>query len=117
MYYAHGSWIALVIFAGLFALRALSSQRRRGRYRGPPPSGFFTETRPRSPGNGPTTAPTSPPPSATDTSHTGTAPGWLRDPFFKHEYRYWSGSEWTDHITDNGVPGVDPPPSKSDPPL
>jgi hypothetical protein len=112
MYYAHGSWIALVIFAGLFALRALSSQRRRGRYRGPPPSGFFTDTHPRSPGSGPT----SPPPSPTDTAHAGTAPGWLRDPFFKHEYRYWSGSEWTDHITDNGVPGVDPPPSKSDPP-
>lgn len=112
MYYAHGSWIALVIFAGLFALRALSSQRRRG-HRGPPTSGFFTDTHPRSPSNGPTSAP----PSATDAAHRGTAPGWFRDPFFKHEHRYWSGSEWTEHVTDTGVPGVDPPPSKSDPPL
>jgi Protein of unknown function (DUF2510) len=113
MYYAHGSWIALVIFAGLFALRALSSQRRRGHYRGPSaPKNFFTNVDPRSPGGGPTTAPPSPP----DPNHTGTSPGWFRDPFFKHDHRYWSGTEWTEHVTDNGVPAVDPPPSKSDSP-
>ena len=114
MYYAHGSWIALVIFGGMFALRALSSQRRRGGYRGSPmPKSFFTTTDPRNPDRGPTTEP----PRATDTARTGTAPGWFRDPFFKHEHRYWSGSEWTEHITDNGVPGVDPAPPKSDPSL
>lgn len=112
MYYAHGSWIALVIFGGLLALRALSSQRRRGPRTGPPTSGFFTDAQPRSPGPGPAGTP----PSAMDAADHGTAPGWFRDPFFKHEHRYWSGSEWTDHVTDNGVPSVDPPPSKSDPP-
>ena len=103
-----------MIFGGMFALRALSSQRRRGGYRGSPmPKSFFTNTDPRNPDRGPTTEP----PPATDIGHTGTAPGWFRDPFFKHEHRYWSGSEWTEHINDNGVPGVDPPPSKSDPSL
>ncbi|HWD52716.1 MAG TPA: DUF2510 domain-containing protein [Acidimicrobiales bacterium] len=109
MYYAHGSWIALVIFAGLFALRALSSQRRRGQYRGPAmPKSSLTRIEPGGP---PVT-----PPSVPDPNHTGTAPGWFRDPFFKHDHRYWSGTEWTEHVNDNGAPAVDPPPSKSDSP-
>ncbi len=43
---------------------------------------------------------------------SGTAPGWFADPFFKHRFRYWSGSTWTEHVSDNGVPGVDPPPER-----
>jgi Protein of unknown function (DUF2510) len=42
---------------------------------------------------------------------TGIAPGWLIDPSGRHEKRYWSGSEWTEHVTDGGVPGIDPPPA------
>ena len=41
---------------------------------------------------------------------TGIAAGWLIDPSGRHEKRYWSGTEWTDHVTDGGVPGSDPPP-------
>jgi hypothetical protein len=41
---------------------------------------------------------------------TGIAPGWLVDPSGRHERRYWSGSQWTEHVTDGGVPGIDPPP-------
>jgi hypothetical protein len=41
---------------------------------------------------------------------TGIAPGWLVDPTGRHEHRYWSGSEWTEHVTDGGIPGTDPPP-------
>jgi hypothetical protein len=41
---------------------------------------------------------------------TGIAPGWLVDPSGRHEQRYWSGSEWTEHVIDHGVPGTDPPP-------
>ena len=44
---------------------------------------------------------------------TGTAPGWFRDPFFRHEQRYWSGGAWTEHVTDSGAPGIDPPPDTS----
>jgi hypothetical protein len=40
----------------------------------------------------------------------GTAPGWSADPFFRHDQRYWSGTVWTDHVTDEGVPGTVPPP-------
>lgn len=41
---------------------------------------------------------------------TGIAAGWLTDPSGRHERRYWSGSEWTEHVTDGGVKGTDPPP-------
>jgi uncharacterized protein DUF2510 len=44
---------------------------------------------------------------------TGIPPGWLTDPSGRHEHRYWSGSEWTEHVTDGGVPGTDPPPGST----
>jgi hypothetical protein len=44
-----------------------------------------------------------------EVTFTGIAAGWLTDPFGRHEQRYWSGSEWTEHVTDGGVPGIDPP--------
>lgn len=34
--------------------------------------------------------------------------GWLADPTKRHQYRYWDGSAWTEHVADNGVQGVDP---------
>lgn len=34
--------------------------------------------------------------------------GWLADPTKRHEYRYWNGSAWTEHVADNGVQGTDP---------
>jgi len=113
MYYAHGSWIAIVIFGGMFALRALSSQRRRGgRYGGNPMSRrSFTNTDRRGPGGGTAAGPH----NVEATGHAGTAPGWFRDPFFKHDQRYFSGTDWTEHVTDGGVPGIDPPPGRSDP--
>ncbi len=46
----------------------------------------------------------------TGVTFTGIAPGWLTDPSGRHERRYWSGSEWTEHVTDGGVPDTDPPP-------
>ena len=76
MYYGHATWITLVIFGGLFAMRALSSQRRRGRR----------------------------------SSQSPFVNGSGRDRPGKHTQRYWSGAEWTEHVTDNGAPGVDPPP-------
>lgn len=107
MYYGHGSWIAVVVFAGLFALRILSTQRRRGRRPGSPGprSSFTAGNRGGAPGGPPAGSPV-----ATAPSTTGTAPGWFADPFFKHDQRYWSGSEWTEHVTDDGAPGTDPPP-------
>ncbi len=45
------------------------------------------------------------PPSA-PTQHDNPA-RWLPDPFQRHELRYWDGTEWTQHISDNGAAGVD----------
>jgi Protein of unknown function (DUF2510) len=96
-----------VVFLALFALRMLSSQRRRGRSRvsAPPPS--FTA--------GASSA------EASDAGEqagrgafTGIAPCWLVDPTRRHEKRYWSGSEWTEHVSDAGVPGTDPLPGGAD---
>lgn len=37
-----------------------------------------------------------------------TLEGWHPDPARRHESRYWSGSAWTAHVSDNGVVGSDP---------
>jgi hypothetical protein len=34
--------------------------------------------------------------------------GWQPDPRGRHEYRYWDGSKWTDHVSDKGVVSSDP---------
>jgi uncharacterized RDD family membrane protein YckC len=34
---------------------------------------------------------------------------WTTDPLGRHEYRYWDGAQWTEHVSDNGVVGADPP--------
>jgi hypothetical protein len=30
-------------------------------------------------------------------------PGWYPDPARAHQYRYFDGDAWTDHVSDNGV--------------
>ena len=35
-------------------------------------------------------------------------PGWLPDPLGEHELRYWDGSAWTDHVSDQGVTSAAP---------
>jgi len=108
--YGHASWITLVIFGGMFLMRYVSTQRRRGGagpQRGPGGPNRFTGSAPRGqPGRPPS-------PSTGDGRSTGVPPGWLRDPFVRHEHRYWSGSEWTEHVIDDGVPDIDPPPPTS----
>jgi len=87
-------------------MRAFSSRRRRpGQPRAFGPTRF------------PTDAANTTEPSDLDSespgkvAFTGIAPGWLIDPSGRHEKRYWSGSEWTEHVLDGGVPGTDPPPA------
>jgi hypothetical protein len=110
MYYGHASWIAVLLFGGTFLVRYLTSQRRRnghqGRPRRPDPStqrSFAPPVR-----HGPAEGTRTGPAPAGSQSFTGTAPGWFTDPFVRHEQRYWSGTAWTEHVTDNGVPGIDP---------
>ena len=37
-----------------------------------------------------------------------TPASWHPDPTGKHELRYWDGSTWTDHVSDQGITGTDP---------
>jgi hypothetical protein len=34
--------------------------------------------------------------------------GWHHDPSLRHQYRYFDGTRWTEHVNDQGRPGVDP---------
>ncbi|MFP4634905.1 MAG: DUF2510 domain-containing protein [Nitriliruptoraceae bacterium] len=33
---------------------------------------------------------------------------WHPDPTGRHEYRYWDGQQWTDHVADQGQASIDP---------
>lgn len=110
MQYGHGSWIPIVVFGGMFLIRYLSSQRRRG---GPPAGrpgsrSQFTSGSSRGPTGPPSSSAT---PLESDPS-SGMPAGWFRDPFVRHEQRFWSGTAWTDHVLDDGVPSLDPPPTQ-----
>ena len=35
---------------------------------------------------------------------------WYPDPGGRHQFRYWDGQVWTDHVADNGMASVDPLP-------
>ena len=35
-------------------------------------------------------------------------PDWHPDPAGRHQYRYWDGRSWTDHVADNGQQAIDP---------
>jgi hypothetical protein len=107
-FYGHGSSIALLVFVALFALRMLASQRRRGRHpRVSTQTSSFTGTTSTDEASDAGGA------ASGHVAFTGIAPGWLIDPTRRHEKRYWSGSEWTEHVSDAGVPGTDPPPQSS----
>ena len=34
--------------------------------------------------------------------------GWYTDPARRHEYRYWSGTDWSTLVSDNAVTATDP---------
>jgi hypothetical protein len=34
--------------------------------------------------------------------------GWFADPVGLHQLRYYSGGHWTEHVSDNGITGVEP---------
>jgi Protein of unknown function (DUF2510) len=109
----HSSWIFLVIVAAGIAIRMMSSRRRgsmgggmRSRP-GPPPgmSLFQNEPSPSTPPARPRTGPT----------YTGIPAGWMADPSGKHDERYWSGTEWTEHVMNDGTPAIDPLPNRPAP--
>lgn len=45
----------------------------------------------------------------TQETHEGSAEhGWYPDPGGRHQYRYWDGTAWTDHVADAGAQSVEP---------
>ncbi|HEX4126780.1 MAG TPA: DUF2510 domain-containing protein [Acidimicrobiales bacterium] len=88
-------------------MRVLPSRRRRRGPRVSGPASSFTDPTPT------TQAPAAVDDQSGKVGFTGIAPGWLIDPSGRHQQRYWSGSEWTEHVTDRGVPGIDPPPPRA----
>jgi hypothetical protein len=42
-------------------------------------------------------------------------PQWAADPTAKHDYRYWDGSEWTEHVSDGDAPPPGVPTTLSPP--
>ena len=112
------SGVALVVFVAVLAVRFVTAQRRRSTGRPGDQRGARGFTGQAGPRHGAPVGDDRHPSAATrptgtdDTGTTfgGTAPGWFRDPFVRHEQRYWSGTAWTEHVLDDGVPAVDPPP-------
>jgi hypothetical protein len=49
----------------------------------------------------------------TGPTYTGIPAGWMADPSGKHDQRYWSGTEWTEHVMNNGTPAIDPLPNRT----
>jgi uncharacterized RDD family membrane protein YckC len=33
---------------------------------------------------------------------------WAPDPLGRHQYRYWDGAQWTEHVSDDGLVSTDP---------
>ena len=42
-----------------------------------------------------------------------TPANWHPDPMGRHELRYWDGTAWTDHVSNNGITGQDPVAAKA----
>ncbi len=42
------------------------------------------------------------------TSPPNTPANWFADPTGRHQHRYWDGSAWTDHVSDDAITGHDP---------
>lgn len=121
----YGSGWIVIVLIGFAVIRMVAVRRRM------PPSGGRRNVFPPAPGGpasrvppsggsstatgGPSTFPGEPPTFGGREPATGQATakipaGWLTDPSGKYDLRYWSGTEWTEHVMKDGVPGNDPPP-------
>jgi DNA-directed RNA polymerase subunit RPC12/RpoP len=53
-------------------------------------------------------SPPPPPPPPPGGVPESLPPSWQPDPHSRHELRYWDGSEFTEHVSNAGVPSRDP---------
>lgn len=113
------SWIVIVLVA-VALIRGFAMRNRRGAPPGNPPGRMppgRTGTNSPPAGFGTGTMSSAVPSSATTKDPTakegasGVAAGWFPDPSGRYDQRYWSGTEWTEHVTKGGVPATDPPPN------
>jgi hypothetical protein len=40
---------------------------------------------------------------------SATPAGWFPDPAARHQFRYWDGVRWTEHVSNHGTVSSDPP--------
>lgn len=97
-YAGSASWVVLIPIAVMIVMRMMSRRSMGNRPPGYPAQRFQGMP----PGRGPVGAGPAP------RQDRGIAPCWLPDPSGRHGQRYWSGTGWTDHVLDDGVPGTDP---------
>lgn len=43
-----------------------------------------------------------------DTGAVSTVGQWAADPYNRHQFRYWDGARWTQHVQNDGVAAIDP---------
>lgn len=43
-------------------------------------------------------------------SESGGQGRWALDPFARHQYRFWNGTAWSEHVADNALLSTDAPP-------
>jgi hypothetical protein len=104
-YHSGGAWYVILIPAAFILVRMFAGQRRRrigGGRQSPAPPAMSNSAVPGSAAAAPHAAYAPGP--------RGIPAGWLVDPSGRFDQRYWSGTEWTDHVTKDGVPSSDPPP-------
>jgi hypothetical protein len=112
--YGQGSWVFVVIVLAMVVLRTVARRRSPGgRRSGRSPYGAPMSSSFQAGGLAPPAfedAAGSTDVAAGRPGHTGIPAGWMVDPSGRHQQRYWSGTAWTEHVTDDGISGVDPPP-------
>ncbi len=105
----------ILAFLALALFRIFAVRNRRGMGSGRPGPG-----RPWMSGPGPASRFAPPPTQQAERlapeAGRGIDAGWFADPSGRYEQRYWSGTQWTEHVTKGGVPSIDPPPGRQDAP-
>jgi hypothetical protein len=84
--------------AGVLSSATYGTSGRSRTPLGPPPGPDHSRA--------PTGAP-APPAASHEPPASEVAPGWHPDPAGRHELRYWTGTDWSEHVSTGGKTGVD----------
>ncbi len=50
-----------------------------------------------------------PPPNQPPSAPSASPAAWYADPLGRHEFRYYDGAQWTEHVSSHGRTSIDPP--------